>query len=128
MEKSLWDRMKELDISVSGANQLDNIQLSTRTFKISLGMFLLQSILVSLIWSIKSSSLSPWFIVVSTTLQIGWIWNKVTEYWKNVNNLPIHSPLNNLYDSDEDTTLLNPPNIIIQPVNLDHPLADSNAN
>jgi hypothetical protein len=83
MDKSFWDRIQELKESINGGVEpMDNVKLSTRTVKIGLGMYLLQSLIVALWWSIKDGVFYPWLFFISTFLQVGWFWNKVTESWK----------------------------------------------
>ena len=83
MEKSLWDRIQEVKDSINGGVEpMDEVRLLTRTVKIALGIFLIQSIVIALWWSIKDGAFWPWLIPTSSFLQVGWFWNKVTDSWK----------------------------------------------
>ncbi len=82
MDKSLWDRIQRLKESISGVEPRGEITLNTRTVKITLGMYLIQSAIIALWWSIKISAFWPWLIFIISFLQIGWFWNKVTNSWK----------------------------------------------
>jgi hypothetical protein len=77
---------------------LPEITLETTTVKAGLGMFLTQSICVGLWLSIKFGTGLPLLIPVSTFLQVGWLWSKVTESWKRhqqfyrMNNIRVNKP------------------------------------
>jgi hypothetical protein len=130
MEKSISDRLKELNNSINGGVEpMDEIKLPTPVIKKFLGLFLLQAVFIALIWSITSKSISPWIIPLSSFLQVGWIWNKVTESWKLARGY---------YNYSNDSVIensvysLNPPNLNVEstPVigrnnNSNHPLFET---
>lgn len=131
MEKSIWDRLNDLSRSINGGVEpMDEIKLPTNIVKKFLGIFLLQSIFIALIWSITNKSVAPWIIPLSSFLQVGWIWNKVTESWKLARGY-----YNRIIEESyltQSTTSINPPNLDLKtsPVfgnqNIDHPLFNSN--
>lgn len=83
MDNSFWNRLQTLKESFNGGvDPLESVTLQTRIVKISLGMCLIQSLTVAMWWSIKDSVFYPWLFFISTFLQVGWVWNKVTESWK----------------------------------------------
>ena len=83
MNKSFWDRIQELKESINGGVEpMDEVHLRTKLVKIALGMYLFQSVIIALWWSIRGSAFGPWLIPIISFLQVGWFWNKVTDSWK----------------------------------------------
>ena len=83
MNKSFWDRIHDLQESINGGVEpLEQVKLKTSTLKTFLGLYLIQSVIIAFTLSIMYSSLSAWIIPMSSLLQVGWLWNKVTDYWK----------------------------------------------
>ena len=120
MDKSFWDRFQELKESINGGVEpMDTVRLQTRMVKIGLGMYLSQSLVISLWWSIKDGAFYPWLFFISTFLQIGWFWNKVTDSWKYARGyryVRVESQDTSAYDLETSTyeTHYNPPPINIQ--------------
>lgn len=80
---NIWDKYQDLKQSINGGIEpLDTITLSTPTMKFALGVYLIQSFIISLWWSLRDKELFPWILFLSAFLQIGWFWNKVVESWK----------------------------------------------
>ena len=80
---NFWDKYQDLKQSINGGVEpQDTITLSTPTMKFALGVYLLQTIMISLWWSIKDSAFFPWILFFSAFLQVGWFWNKVIDSWK----------------------------------------------
>ena len=69
----------------SHVEPLDHIQFPTKMVKIALAIYLFQNGATIAWWSIKDGVLFPWLIFFYSFLQVGWIWNKAVEYWKNQN-------------------------------------------
>jgi len=122
MDNEFWHRFNNLKESInSGVEPMANVVLPTKTIKIFLGMFLFQSMCIALVWSIISHSFSPWIIPMSAFLQVGWLWNKVTDSWKIERGYytrkgyesvyPEYQPRNSHVPFTEDS--LNPPTIIL---------------
>jgi len=131
MSKSFWDRIHDLQESINGGVEpLETVKLKTSTIKISLGMYLIQSTIIALILSITYSSLSAWLIPMSALLQVGWLWNRVTDYWKIVRGLSYSKLMNDEYDI-EKTDSINPPTInintgpLLKKESINHPLQTS---
>lgn len=83
MQKSFWDRVQDLEESINGGVEpLETVTLNTGVVKGALGMYLIQSVIIALVLSVKYASWSAWLIPMSALLQVGWLWNKVTDYWK----------------------------------------------
>ena len=83
MDKSIAEHLQDFKDTINkGVEPLDNITLPTPIIKKALSMYLGQIIIISLWWAFSEGSLSPIFIGVSSFLQVGWIWNKVTDSWK----------------------------------------------
>ena len=118
MDRSFWDRIHDMRESIhGGVEPLDTVQLPTRTIKLFLGLYLIQGIVIALVYSIKDESFSPWIIPSTALLHIGWFWNKVTDYWKSVRN----GGYQRLYPDEENQLAedgyeppFNPPPINIQ--------------
>ena len=82
MEKTFWERLQELKESInSGVEPMRTVQFSTRIVKLALAFYLAQTFVLAMWWSIKDAVFYPWFFFISSVLQVGWIWNKVTSYW-----------------------------------------------
>ena len=96
MDKSFWDRVQELRESINGGVQPKaEIHLPTQTIKFALGMYLFQSGVIALWWSVRDNAFFPWMIFMSAFLQVGWFWSKVTESWKysNYNRVEHHNDI-----------------------------------
>jgi hypothetical protein len=107
---SIWDRVKDLQESVtSNTQQNSQITLKTSIVKISLGMYLGQSLLIAVILSIKYNSSTAWLIPISSILQIGWIWNKVTDSWREQG----YTSIDAVTLDESEAQSLNPPDILI---------------
>ena len=94
MATSIFDRIQELRESFSDSTQQhETVTLDTQTVKISLGLYLLQSVFIATIWATRDKIPIVWLIPVATFLQIGWVWNKVTKSWKeeNIHTTPLFS-------------------------------------
>ena len=115
MATNIWDHLQELKDSISSNIQpLDHVTLNTHTVKISLGMYLLQSIFIALVWAVKDNTAVAWIIPISAFLQIGWLWNKVKESWKNSGD---YTPLNAI---EIEEYSISPPELDIQTSPLTH--------
>jgi len=81
--RNFWDRVQDLQESINGGVEpMDTVTLKTSVVKFALGMYLIQSVFIALILSIVYASFSSWLIPMSALLQVGWLWNRVTESWK----------------------------------------------
>jgi len=108
MDKSIAEHLKDFKDTINrGVEPLENITLPTPIIKKSLAMYLGQSVIISLWWAFSEGSISPIFIGVSSFLQVGWFWNKVTDSWKkeelesSVENSfyePIQAPIINIHN------------------------------
>ncbi len=108
MATTIWGRLQELKDSISSDVQpQDRVTLNTQTVKNSLGIYLLQSILIATVWALKDNTAVVWIIPISAFLQIGWVWNKVKESWKNSGD---YAPLNGI----EIGNSISPPELVIQ--------------
>jgi len=84
MDKSILEHLQEFKHTINrGVEPLEHIKLPTSIIKKFLGLYLGQSIVSSIFWAYNVGSFSPLFVVISAFLQVGWIWNKVTDSWKN---------------------------------------------
>lgn len=81
--EGLWTHMQELKESINGGIEpMDTVKLPTSVVKKGLGLYLFQAFVMAMWWSIKDGVFYPWLFFISTFLQIGWFWNKVTDSWK----------------------------------------------
>lgn len=138
---NLWGHFNEITDSInSGVKPLNEVLLKTKVVKLSLGIFLLQSVLIALVWSITERSMSPWIIPMSSFLQVGWLWNKVKESWKMSQDNVYNSVSQSDYDLERsqgnglsNTVTINPPQInvssnpLINNKNKYHPLWNSSS-
>lgn len=82
MEKTFWERIQNLKESINGgAEPMETIEFQTTTVRWALGVYLTQSLVIAMWWSIKDAVFYPWFFFIGSFLQVGWVWNKVTSYW-----------------------------------------------
>ncbi len=124
MDRSFWNRVEELRESLNGGVEpLQEVQLPTRIIKLALGMFLLQSVFISIFWSVKDGTFWPWLFFISAFLQVGWFWSKVTESWKRARGMDYER----VYDDLEtglgesrpgDAELVQAPTINLQSVGI----------
>nr|QBK87485.1 MAG: hypothetical protein LCMAC201_03950 [Marseillevirus LCMAC201] len=112
MDISVWDRIQGLKESINGGVEpREEINLHTRTVKIALGMYLFQSVIIALWWSIRNSAFWPWLIPIISFLQVGWFWNKVTDSWK-VTREYVYQPIAESVESSQ--SFFTPPIINIK--------------
>ena len=79
----MWDQIKNLKQSINGNVQpQEYTKLSTGTLKVALSMHFLQVVFIALWWSIAYGVFYPWMFTMTSFLQVGWFWNKVTESWR----------------------------------------------
>ena len=79
----MWERVQDLKESIYGeVEPLETVILQTAIVKLALGVYLLQSVFISLWWSINMHAFYPWLFPFSALLMVGWFWNKVTDSWK----------------------------------------------
>lgn len=77
-----WDKLIQIrEILTTNVIQHDVITLPTKTIKIALGIFLFQNFTIALWWCIKDGVFYPVLFFVSSFLQVGWFWSKVTASW-----------------------------------------------
>ena len=76
----------------------NTFNIVTIKLKIIIIIYILQSFLISLIWSIINQTFYPWFIFTTSLLQIGWFWNNIRSTWK-LNRL--NNSLNSNGDDNE---------------------------
>jgi len=115
MDKSIWDRIKDINDSINGGVEpMSEIRLKTPIIKKFLGMFLIQSFIIALAWSIEERAMSPWIIPVISFLQVGWLWNKVTDSWKL--DRGYYGELRNVENTNIEIAVdsIQPPNIDIE--------------
>lgn len=115
MDTTFQERYDQLINSVNGGTvPLDYTRLKTKLIKLALGSFLLQNVIIALVWSVRDSNGSAWLLPITAFLQVGWFWNKVTASWKDEQ----HSGVAHF-----STETL--PNVDVEDpkVNIKHPLA-----
>lgn len=116
MERSFWDRVEELKESINGGVEpMEYIRLPTKTIKLALGMYLVQSGFIALWWAISTSTFYPLLIPISSFLQVGWFWNKVTASWKAAKGMNGYSQLDGDVELEEsDYEPMFAPNVEVQ--------------
>lgn len=113
MNKNFWERVQDLEASINGGVEpLDTVTLSTSVVKTALGIYLIQSVVIALILSIMHSSMSAWLIPMSALLQVGWVWNRVTDYWKEARGFR-YTRVPTDVEAQYATDSINPPTINI---------------
>lgn len=80
----MWDQLSELKQSLTGGGVTPKeiVTLRTKTVKLALAGYLLQSVLIAFSWTMRDGNALAWLIPISAFIHIGWFWNKCIESWK----------------------------------------------
>jgi len=81
MQQYLFQKLQDMSESV---NPKVSVKLPTTVVKIALGSFLIQNCFIGSLWGMQTHSIIPPIaLILGAFIQIGWIWDKVKNSWRN---------------------------------------------